>query len=426
MKHIIIFLLAAVLSLGMGLNAAPDETNKVRYVPYTPDPVLEQIREHLMAAEKQRREETSKIQQRHQQEKQQQRKERRHMKSDLSGVTPPASPEAFKRFFHFPPQAQYMTSTCWSFCTTSFYESEIYRLSGKKIKLSEMWTVYWELLAKSRAYIRERGHSYVSGGGQANAFQRIWKEHGVVPAEAYTGLLNKGDKHNHGQLMRELDSYLEYIKANNLWDENENIRHITLILNRHLGAPPQEFTWNGRRMTPRDFLKFTGLNMDDYVSVMSTTYYPFHTFQEFRAPDNWWHSKDYLNLPLEEWLQVIRRAMENGYTVNIGGDTSEPGKCGEKDIAFVPSFDIPTEFINQDAREFRIYNRTTGDDHGIHIVGHARQDGWNWYLIKDSGRSAREGKFEGYYMFREDYIKLKMLTYTIHKDMVKVELAKVQ
>ncbi|MBN1196422.1 MAG: peptidase C1 [Candidatus Aminicenantes bacterium] len=419
MKHTFVLFLAIVLSMGMSLTAMPDEPNKVRYVPYTPDPVLEQIREHFMALEKQRHEETRKIQQQHQKEKTEQRKQRRNMKSDFSGVHPPASTEAFNQFFHFPPQAQYMTSTCWSFCTTSFYESEINRLTGKKIKLSEMWTPYWELLAKCRRYIRERGNSYVAGGGEANAFQRIWKEHGVVPAEAYTGVLNEGDKHNHGPLMKELESYLEYIKENGLWNEQENIRHITLILNRHMGTPPEQFTWQGRKMTPHEFLKITGLNMDDYVSTMSTSYYPFHTFQEFRAPDNWWHSKDYLNLPLDEWISVIRRAMKNGYTVNIGGDTSEPGKCGERDIAFVPSFDIPPDWINQDSREFRIYNRTTGDDHGIHMVGHVDLDGWNWYLIKDSGRSARKGQFDGYYMFREDYIKLKMLTFTVHKDMLK-------
>ena len=192
-----------------------------------------------------------------------------------------------------------------------------------------------------------------------------------------------------------------------------------------MGAPPETFTWEGREITPLEFLKETGLRMDDYISVMSTSRVPFFSFQEFKVQDNWWHSKEYLNLPLEKWLAVIRRAVKNGYTVNIGGDTSEPGKCGEKDLAFIPTFDIPTRYINQDARELRIYNRTTQDDHGIHMVGWKHHKGWNWYLIKDSGRSARKGRFDGYYMYREDYIKLKMLTFTIHKDMLKGELEKI-
>ena len=96
------------------------------------------------------------------------------------------------------------------------------------------------------------------------------------------------------------------------------------------------------------------------------------------------------------------------------------------DIAFIPSFDIPQKHINQDSREFRIYNRTTGDDHGIHLVGYTKYKGKDWYLIKDSARSARYGKFNGYFFFRDDFIRLKMLSFTIHKDMVKDIISKVK
>ena len=38
---------------------------------------------------------------------------------DWSRIVKPASPEAFKPPFHFPPHRQYRTGTCWSFSTTS-------------------------------------------------------------------------------------------------------------------------------------------------------------------------------------------------------------------------------------------------------------------------------------------------------------------
>ena len=205
------------------------------------------------------------------------------------------------------------------------------------------------------------------------------------------------------------------------------MNHVTVILNKTLGVPPQKFVYNGKEMTPQEFLKNeTPLNMDDYVDVMSTSYYPFYTFQEFAVPDNWWHSKDYLNLPLDEWYGLILKAIKAGYSVGIGGDVSEPGKLGFQDVCFVPSFDIPAPFINQDAREYRINNETTADDHGIHLVGYSRVKGHDWFLIKDSGRSARWGRHEGYYFFRGDYVKLKMLTFTVHKDIVKNILAKIK
>ena len=275
--------------------------------------------------------------------------------------------------------------------------------------------------------MRERGDSLVAEGGEGNALNRIWKTYGIVPEEAYPGFCNGREKLDHEALIEEITRYLDFVKSNNLWDEEDVLDHVTLILNKTLGVPPQKFVYNGREMTPQEFLKKeTPLNMDDYVDVMSTSYYPFYTFQEFAVPDNWWHSKDYLNLPLDEWYAVILKAIKAGYSVGIGGDVSEPGKLGFQDVCFVPSFDIPAQFINQDAREYRINNETTADDHGIHLVGYSRVKGHDWFLIKDSGRSARWGRHEGYYFFRGDYVKLKMLTFTVHKDLVKNILAKVK
>ncbi len=96
--------------------------------------------------------------------------------------------------------------------------------------------------------------------------------------------------------------------------------------------------------------------------------------------------------------------------------------------AVVPTFDIPQEYIDQDSRELRFNNHTSEDDHGIHLVGMMPSaDGHHtWFLIKDSSRSARWGKHEGYYFYRDDYVRLKMLTYTVHRDAVKDLLAKVK
>jgi bleomycin hydrolase len=379
--------------------------------------------EKVKADQKQKDEVTQKIRERQKKEKE----ERRVITSDMTGVYPPDSPQDFKQYFHFPPVAQYMTSTCWSFSATSYFESEIFRLTGKKIKLSEMWAPYYELIEKCRRFIQERGESYVAGGAQSNSVTRMWKKHGIVPAEVFPGVAHKGDKHNHGPMMKELKSYLEYIKENNLWDEEDNLKHITLILNKHMGEPPKTFTYNGKTMTPMEFLKNeTGLNLDDYYSTMSTSYFPFYTQQEYKVPDNWWHSKVYINLPLDVWYGIIKKSIQKGYTMIIGGDISEAGKVGAKDVAFIPTFDIPEKYIDQDSREYRIYNETTQDDHGIHLVGYKHYKGKDWFLIKDSGRSARKGKHHGYYFFRSDFIKLKMLTSTIHKDMLKDILPKLK
>jgi bleomycin hydrolase len=88
----------------------------------------------------------------------------------------------------------------------------------------------------------------------------------------------------------------------------------------------------------------------------------------------------------------------------------------------IPSYDIPAEYINDDSRQFRFSNGTTTDDHGMHLVGYSEQNGVDWYLVKDSGSGSRnvgEGSETfGYYFFREDYVKLKMMDFMVHKDMI--------
>jgi bleomycin hydrolase len=427
MKKIIVLLVCLSLANFAGLRAANDQKNKVKYETKYTDPVLKALDESREKEQQAKDEETGKIKKRQETEKEAQKPLERILQSDLTGVYPPPAPASFKSYFHFPPVAQYNTNTCWSFAGTSFFESEIYRLSGKKIKLAEMWTVYFEYLEKIRRFVRERGDSLVAEGGEGNALNRIWKTYGIVPEAVFPGIKTAEQKHDHVRLIAEISAYLDWVKANSLWDEQDVLAHVTVILNKYLGTPPQKFSFNGREMTPQEFLKNeTPLNMDDYVDVMSTSYFPFYTFQEFMVPDNWWHSQDYLNLPLDEWYGLIVKAIKAGYSIGIGGDVSEPGKLGFHDVCFIPSFDIPGSYINQDAREYRIANETTTDDHGIHLVGYTRYKGQDWFLIKDSGRSARWGRHEGYYFFRGDYIKLKMLTYTVHKDILKNILAKVK
>lgn len=399
--------------------------NKTRYEKRKEDKVLKEIREHRKKVQSQRDSITNKIIEKHRKENKNKRKERKSLKSDIKGVHFPKTLKVFKTVWHNKPVPQYYTGTCWSFSATSFFESEIYRISNgkKQIKLSEMYTVYYEYVEKARGFIKERGYSYVSEGSESNAVIRIWKKYGMVPYSVYNGLVDY-DKYDHTPLIKELNSYLNYIKSNNLWNEEENLKHVRLILNKYMGEPPTKFKYNGKTYTPKEFLKYTGLNLNDYYGFMSTKSAPFYEKSEFKVPDNWWHSKDYYNVPLNVFYFIIKRAIKSGYSMVIGGDVSEPGKLGEYDVAFIPDFDIPSKYINQDSREFRIYNGTTGDDHGIHLVGYVRYKGHDWFLIKDSGRSARYGKHKGYYFFRDDFIKLKMLTFMVHKDMVKDILKK--
>ena len=347
-------------------------------------------------------------------------KESKSFKMDFSEIDVPKSHDEFKIFWHNEPVSQGFTGTCWAFSTTSYFESEIFRLRGEKIKLSEIYTAYCEYIEKAKRFIQKRGDSKFDEGSESEAVKLNWQKYGTMPVEVYSGLLPEQPNHDHRALISEMNSYLKSVKETNSWNEEVNLNTIKSILNHYLGTPPEKFDYKGKNYTPKEFFtKVINLNMDDYIEFLSTIKYPFNEYIEFEVPDNWWHSKSYYNIPLSDFMKIIKNSVRNGYSIALGGDVSESGYSSATQAAVIPSYDIPSEYIDEFSREFRIANKTTDDDHGIHIVGFMEKDGNDWFLIKDSGAGSRNGKNKGYYFYHEDYVKLKMLGFMVHKDMVK-------
>lgn len=351
---------------------------------------------------------------------------------DQSDLDLPNDPSLYTTAWCEPTQSQGNTGTCWCFSTTSFYETEIYRQTGKKVALSEIFTVYWEYVEKARRFIEERGNSLFDEGSEGNAVARIMSEYGAVPANEYTGLIDGRKFHSHEKMMEEMRGFLNSMKANNAWNMEYGLATIKDIMNHYIGVPPTEFTVNGKKYTPLTYMKdYLKLNPDDFVEILSYKQEPYWQQVEYKVPDNWWHSNDYYNVPLDVFMDIIKKAIKSGYTMSIGGDVSETGFNKETNCAMIPDYDIPSDYINEDARQFRFSNETTTDDHGMHLIGileNYKNTGMDWYLIKDSSSGSRnvgekDPKF-GYYFFSADYIKLKMMGFTIHKDAVKDILKK--
>jgi bleomycin hydrolase len=422
---IIGFLTAACITPVFGQSSEPSRRDQVKYEEKYRDPVLKSMEQEADSLKAVRDSVTAAIQKAHRDAEKKKSDEKKTLVFDWTGIPKPGSPEEFRSPFHFPPIRQYRTGTCWCFSTTSFFESEIKRLSGREIKLSEMYTVYWEYVEKALGYIEKRGCQPFAQGSEDDAVVIIWKKYGIVPASAYPGLPPGEDWYDHDEMAEEMADYLECKKEDDYWDEAVIISQIKAIMDRYMGPPPEEFEYEGERYTPKRFLdEVVGLDLDDYVQFMSTLSVPFYVKAEYDVPDNWRPTDDYHNVPLDEFYEIITRAAAGGYTVAIGGDVSEPGRYGFEDAAIVPTFDIPRDYIDQDSREFRFYNKTSQDDHGVHLLAMKEIGGRDWFLIKDSASSATWGKHNGYYFFRDDFVKLKMLSFMVHKDVAEFLMPK--
>ncbi len=345
-------------------------------------------------------------------------------KVDLSQAQLPTEPDKYKQVWHSKPVSQGRTGSCWCFSTTSFFESEAKRLSGKEVRISEMFTVYYEYVERAEYFVKTRGKMHLGEGSETNAVYKLYKKYGAVPWEAYNGLKNGQKFHNHEQMFVEIEKYLASVKERNAWSQTEVVSTVRSILDFYMGAPPTSVKVNGKDLTPKQYLEQElKLKPDDYVDVMSLLEVPYYKQGEYKVPDNWWRDATYYNVPLDAFMTAVKNAIVAGYSISIGGDTSESGFETSKQVAMVPTYDIPSEYIDEHARQFRFLNGTTTDDHAMHLVGYQEFNGKTWYLVKDSGAGSRNCgetcKQFGYYFIHEDYVKLKMMTFTVHRDAVK-------
>ncbi len=348
------------------------------------------------------------------------------LRMDFTGIDVPKSASEFKTVFTQKPESQGETGTCWCFSTTAFYESEIKRISNQDIQLAELYTVYWEYVEKAKEFVRTRGASLFDEGSETDDVARIMKVYGAVPSEAYNTLKPGQQFHNHKKMVEEMRAYLASVKNSNQWNSDEVIATIKSILNFYLGEPPVSVTVAGKKITPQEYLKtIAKLNPEDYVGFMSFMESPYFTQAEYKVPDNWWHSADYYNVPLNDFMSIIKSAIKNGYSMSIGGDVSESGMENKTGVAMIPTYDIPSAYIDEYSRQLRFSNGSTTDDHAMQLVGYEEKPNGTWFLIKDSGSGGQNNQTApGYWYMHEDFVKLKMTTFTINKDAVKEILAK--
>jgi len=346
------------------------------------------------------------------------------------------------------------SGTCWSFSGVGFLESELIRMNKGEHDLSEMYIVRRNYADKADKYVRVGGNlNFAQGGSFADVIETL-NEYGVVPDELYTGLNDGETMHRHGEVEAGLAGYVKGIAAN----KNRKISPVWIsglngILDAFFGAIPQSFQYQGKSYTPQSLGQSLGLDANNYVSITSFTHHPFYAPFALEIPDNWRWALSY-NVPVDEMIQVIDNAINNGYTVAWATDVSEIGFT-RNGIAVIPDDEAPENVgsdqahwlglsqgernnrikakldqspvkektITQEMRQVAFDNQETTDDHGMQIYGIAKdQDGTKYYMVKNSWGEA--GKYKGIWYASEAFVKYKTTNVMVNKASVPATISK--
>lgn len=352
-----------------------------------------------------------------------------------------------------PVQSQGQTGTCWSYSALSFFESELIRKGVKNPDiLSEMYVVRKAYESKADKYIRMDGKTNFSQGGGFHDIPYVIRNYGIVPQEIYKGLNYGLTRHDHTELFNALDGVVQGVLRSAEKPPLSSAWHLAVnaVLDAYLGTDIKEFEWKGKKYTPKSYAESIGLNMDDYVSLTSFTNHEMNKPCMLEIQDNWVWGSSY-NIPLDDLFAAAVEALKNGYTIAWAADVSEKGFSFSNGIAITPedlstikvkgrdnsnysdggaertsdAFLTPVKelVITQQIRQEGYDNKTTTDDHGMHIVGlYKDQNGTNFFLVKNSWGTGNYP--EGYLYVSENYFKQKTISIFLHKDGVTKDLKK--
>jgi len=351
-----------------------------------------------------------------------------------------------------PVKNQYRSGTCWSYASISFLESELLRMGKQEFDLSEMFIVNRNYHLRAKDYVRFHGMKSFSAGAEGWDALNVVKNFGLIPQSAYSGNTFDETMPVHGEMDEVLKSYVNAVVKN----KNKKITPVWMkgfdgVLDAYLGEIPETFTVEGKEYTPKSFRDATGLNADDYITITSYTHHPFYESFIFEGPDNWSLGEVY-NLPMDEMMQVVDNAIEQGYSLAWGSDVSEKGFAYKKGVAVVPEteeksmdnaeiskwekmtkdqkavygteYPVKEKAITQEMRQKAFDNYESTEDHLMHMVGTAKdQNGSKYYLIKNSWGSDNN-PYDGYFYASKAFVQYKTIGLMLHKDAIPKAIAK--
>ena len=346
---------------------------------------------------------------------------------------------------------QHRSSTCWSFSSLGFIESELLRTGKGEYDLSEMFVVHKTMEDRGVNYVRLHGDSSFSPGGSFYDVIYCMANYGLVPQEIMPGIMYGDSLPNHGELDAVASGYVNAVaKANNRRPSSVWKNGLSAIYDTYLGKCPETFTYKGKEYTPKSFVESLGLDASNYVSLTSYTHHPFYTQFSLEIQDNWRNGLSY-NLPIEELMAVMDNAVRKGFTFAWGSDVSEQGFTRDG-VAVVPDAEkmseqsgsdmarwtgmtpadkqramttepAPEKQITQEMRQEAYDNWETTDDHGMLIYGIATdQTGQEYFMVKNSWGDA--GKYHGTWYASKAFVAYKTMNIVVHKDAIPKDIRK--
>ncbi|MBO7440550.1 MAG: aminopeptidase [Bacteroidales bacterium] len=336
---------------------------------------------------------------------------------------------------------QHLSGTCWDFATLGLVESEILRKTGKTYDLCEMFVANKDYMDCATHHVRMHGFSQICEGGSADDVLEVIKKYGICPEDAMPapGSLVGDSLANFEEFRKDFKEIVKYYGTGNNHifpaDTMGGLEYVVRtvpgwqiavqkVIDKYIGKCPESFTYEGKTYTPKSFAASLGIDWNNYISLTSFTHHPFYENFVIESLHKW-RMRPSFNLPIDQLMSILDRAIEKGYCVAWGGDVS--GVYEKSDGEYVTKSDFdnngiaklpPNIVVSQELRQQQWDDWTFTYDHVMLIYGIAKgSDGQKYYMVKNSW-GTQYGR-DGIWYMSEDYIKLNTTYIFLCKNAVK-------
>lgn len=370
-----------------------------------------------------------------------------HAQDDLVKKLDANKSDSAKKKFIFTPilnvectdvKNQGSSGTCWSYSTNSFLESEMIRMGKKSVDIAEIYTARCVYKDKADTYVRMHGDASWGDGGACHDVINMYRKYGAIPQKVYTGLNYGTTKNKFGEMQAILKGMLDAVVSNKNGKLTPNWKiAFDAVLDAYLGVVPKTFMYKGTEYTPRTFAdEVVGINPDDYIELSSFTNQPYYEQTMLMVPDNWSYDKVY-NVKMHDITDIIDNALTKGYSIAWATDVSEKYFSWKNGVAYVPEKEFedmeekeqkaifdgpkPERKITSKMRQAAFDDYATTDDHGMQIVGTAKdQTGREYYMVKNSWGTKND--YKGFLYVTKAYVQYKTTAFLLHKKGIPKEL----
>lgn len=322
--------------------------------------------------------------------------------------TPPTSlqeagrndlPKNTKLISTTPIKNQGESNLAWMYAMLGTIESE-HIMKGDSVNLSPAYLARMMLQEKALEYYFANGKKEISMNGMASMLIHYIDKYGAQPYDSYEDPKDI----NYHILCRKIEHICDGAIAKKTGVDNLK-KQLDELFDQELGyMPAKQVHMLGAEYTPLEFAHSV-CYPEEYVALTSFSHHPFREYLALEVPNNQLHD-EFLNLPLDELMLHILKAVEKGHPACWEGSFSESNLQPSQGYYI----DIPMNErrpVSQAIRQREFEQLHTTADYAMVIIGTFLKQGQRYYVCRNS--KGKSWGNQGLVYLSEDYLRLNTI-----------------